>query len=110
MAELLQHSPLSEEQQHSVQVIQEAARLLLKLIQDLLDFSKLEAGQMRLEMGDVELEPTFNYIVRLLEPKVIQNGNKLDVECDPRISGFLRRLHTNYTGFDEPDSKCQQIY
>lgn len=97
MAELLQQSSLSEEQQHSVQVIQEAARLLLKLIQDLLDFSKLEAGQMRLEMGDVELEPTFNYIVRLLEPKVIQNGNKLVVERDPRISGVLEGDSTRIT-------------
>lgn len=97
MAELLQHSSLSEEQNHSVQVIQEAARLLLKLIQDLLDFSKLEAGQMRLEMGDVELEPTFNYIVRLLEPKVIQNGNRLAVDCDPRISGVLEGDSTRIT-------------
>ncbi|MGF9695479.1 MULTISPECIES: hybrid sensor histidine kinase/response regulator [Paenibacillus] len=97
MAELLQLSSLSEEQQNSVQVIQEAARLLLKLIQDLLDFSKLEAGQMRLEIGEVELEPTFKYIARLLEPKVIQNGNQLAVDCDSRISPVLEGDSTRIT-------------
>ncbi|WP_260632972.1 ATP-binding protein [Paenibacillus xylanexedens] len=89
MAEMLKLSPLSEEQENSVSVIQDAAKLLLKLIQDLLDLSKLEAGQMRLELGEVDLQETINYIIRLLEPQVRKNGNQLSIDCDPRISTLL---------------------
>lgn len=97
MAEMLKLSPLSEEQENSVSVIQDAARLLLKLIQDLLDVSKLEAGQMQLELGEVHLQETINYIVRLLDPQVRKNGNQLSVDCDPRISSTLEGDSTRIT-------------
>ncbi|WP_458126317.1 sensor histidine kinase [Paenibacillus sp. Z3-2] len=97
MAEMLRLSPLSEEQENSVSVIQDAARLLLKLIQDLLDLSKLEAGQMRLELGDVDLQETIHYIVRLLEPQVRKNGNQLSVDFDSRISTLLEGDSTRIT-------------
>ncbi|MEK4663833.1 ATP-binding protein [Priestia sp. FSL H7-0729] len=97
MAEMLKLSPLSEEQENSVSVIQDAAKLLLKLIQDLLDLSKLEAGQMRLELGEVNLQETISSIVRLLEPQVRKNGNKLSVDCDPRISTLLEGDTTRIT-------------
>ncbi|MGE6573760.1 ATP-binding protein [Paenibacillus xylanexedens] len=97
MAEMLKLSPLSEEQENSVSVIQDAAKLLLKLIQDLLDLSKLEAGQMRLELGEVDLQETINYIIRLLEPQVRKNGNQLSIDCDPRISTLLEGDSTRIT-------------
>ncbi|MCP1183487.1 ATP-binding protein [Paenibacillus sp. 1781tsa1] len=97
MAEMLKLSPLSEEQETSVSVIQDAAKLLLKLIQDLLDLSKLEAGQMRLERGEVDLQETINYIARLLEPQVRKNGNQLSVDYDPRISTLLEGDSTRIT-------------
>lgn len=97
MAELLQLSSLSEEQRNSVDVIQEAAKLLLKLIQDLLDMSKLEAKQLKLEIGEVELQSILKYIVRLLEPKIQKNGNELIIDCDPRISSSLQGDSTRIT-------------
>ncbi|MGR6543137.1 ATP-binding protein [Paenibacillus tundrae] len=97
MAELLQLSPLSEEQRNSVDVIQEAAKLLLKLIQDLLDMSKLEAKQLKLEIGEVDLQSILKYIMRLLEPKIQKNGNELIIDCDPRISSILQGDSTRIT-------------
>lgn len=97
MAEMLLLSPLSEEQENSVSVIQDAARLLLKLIQDLLDLSKLEAGQMRLELGEVNLQETIHYIVRLLEPQVRKNRNQLSVDFDSGISTLLEGDSTRIT-------------
>jgi len=97
MAEMLKLSPLSEEQENSVSVIQDAAKLLLKLIQDLLDLSKLEAGQMRLELGEVDLQETINSIVRLLEPQVRKNGNLLSINYDPSISTLLEGDSTRIT-------------
>jgi signal transduction histidine kinase/DNA-binding NarL/FixJ family response regulator len=97
MAELLQLSALTDEQKNSVAVIQEAAKLLLKLIEDLLDLSKLEAGQMRLEIAELELKSIFETIFRLLEPKVHHNGNQLSLDYDWRISTKLKGDVTRIT-------------
>ncbi|WP_315795259.1 ATP-binding protein [Paenibacillus sp. BIC5C1] len=97
MAELLQLSALTDEQQNSVAVIQEAAKLLLNLIEDLLDLSKLEAGQMRLEIAELELKSIFETIFRLLEPKVQHNGNQLSLDYDSRISTVLKGDVTRIT-------------
>jgi len=97
MAELLQLSALTDEQQNSVAVIQEAAKLLLNLIEDLLDLSKLEAGQMRLEIAELELKSIFETIFRLLEPKVQHNGNQLTLDYDSGISTVLKGDVTRIT-------------
>lgn len=97
MAELLALSPLSEEQKNSVTVIQDAARLLLKLIQDLLDFSKLNAGQMRLEQGEVKLKDILDHIMHLLKPQVEKKRNQLMIDCDSKIAAVLEGDPTRIT-------------
>ncbi|MDP9698577.1 signal transduction histidine kinase/CheY-like chemotaxis protein [Paenibacillus intestini] len=97
MAELLTLSPLSEEQKDSVIVIQEAAKLLLKLIQDLLDFSKLEAGQLRLEQGEVKLQEIMDYILRLLKPQIDKKRNRMIMDCDPEVAAVLEGDSTRIT-------------
>ncbi|UPK46145.1 ATP-binding protein [Paenibacillus pabuli] len=97
MAELMQRSALTGEQKNSVAVIQDAAKLLLNLIEDLLDLSKLEAGQMRLEIAELELKSIFDTIFRLLEPKVQHNGNQLSLDYDSRVSTVLKGDVTRIT-------------
>lgn len=53
--QLLTHAQLSQEQQHSLQVIDRNARLLLKQVNDLLDVSKLEAGKMEVQYVNTDL-------------------------------------------------------
>ncbi len=53
MAELLLHSPLSPDQGQCVQTILKSAESLLGVLNDVLDFSKLEAGAVRIELGPV---------------------------------------------------------
>ncbi|WP_145412646.1 sensor histidine kinase [Paenibacillus xylanexedens] len=97
MAELLTLSSLSKEQKDSVIVIQEAAKLLLKLIQDLLDFSKLEAGQLRLEQGEVKLQGILDYILRLLKPQIDKKRNRIIMDCDPEVAAVLEGDSTRIT-------------
>ncbi|MGQ8871684.1 ATP-binding protein [Paenibacillus sp. TSA_86.1] len=97
MAELLALSPLSAEQKESVTVIQEAAKLLLKLIQDLLDLSKLEAGQVRLEQGEVKLQEILDHIFRLLKPQIDKKRNQFLIDCDSEVAAVLEGDSTRIT-------------
>jgi len=53
MAELLLHSPLTGDQSACVKTILTSAEGLLGVLNDVLDFSKLEAGAVRIELGPV---------------------------------------------------------
>lgn len=55
MADLLEETPLNEEQTQYVDLLKSAGEHLLNLINDILDFSKLEAGLLQLHPVDFDL-------------------------------------------------------
>lgn len=55
MAELLSLSQLSTEQSEYVDVVRESGRSLLRVLNDVLDYSKIEAGKLNLETVDFNL-------------------------------------------------------
>ena len=59
MSEVLRteiYGPLGEKQQKSVRVVEESGRHLLNLINDILDVSKVESGQMELEIRPISID------------------------------------------------------
>jgi signal transduction histidine kinase/FixJ family two-component response regulator len=55
MAELMDRSPLAEEQKTRLAVVRQSGQDLLRVLNDILDFSKIEAGKLELE--DIEFDP-----------------------------------------------------
>ena len=55
MAELMDRSPLPEEQKSRLAIVRQSGQDLLRLLNDILDFSKIEAGKLELE--DIEFDP-----------------------------------------------------
>jgi len=55
MLSLLQNTALNDEQQHRLSVAQSSAKSLLSLINDILDYSKVDAGKLELEILDFNL-------------------------------------------------------
>lgn len=49
MLEMLRDTPLNENQKHYIDVIHRSGETLLEIINDILDYSKIEAGKMQLE-------------------------------------------------------------
>jgi signal transduction histidine kinase len=56
-------SPLSDEQRQAVLEIETSGHVLLTLVNDILDESKIEAGQMSLEIGCVDLKDLFDSVM-----------------------------------------------
>ncbi len=79
-------TPSNEERrQHDLRVIRDSAETLLRMINNILDLAKLEAGQRDLHPQRFELVPFLREIVDMLEPQARTKGIKLLVEPDPSL-------------------------
>lgn len=85
MTELLQDTATNPEQQEFIHTINNSAQHLLLLINDVLDFSKLEAHQMQLEQQDFNLHDCLEQIVDLLSAQAAQRGIELLLWVDPQL-------------------------
>jgi len=90
MASLLLATPLSEEQQDYAQTIQNSADSLLLIINDILDYSKIEAGKLDFEKIDFDLQVTMDEISDLVSLKAFEKGLEYVVMVSPEIEPRLR--------------------
>ena len=75
--------------------IERSGRHLLALINDVLDLSKIEAGQLTLSLADYSLSEVVNTVVTAMEPLAAEKGLALRVALDPGLPlarGDDRRL------------------
>lgn len=97
MSELLKASPLNGEQAGYADSIRVCADTLLSIINDLLDYSKLEAGKMNVMEMPLSLNETITEVVRALAYTNAERGLKTieQLELDPEmlVMGDPVRLH-----------------
>lgn len=90
MTEILRNTRLSELQQDYVETIHTSGELLLKVINDILDYSKIEAGALTLERVPVVLQAFVNEAVRPLVPLARNKGIAFEAIMDDGLpSSFL---------------------
>ncbi len=73
-----------------VRIIAESGDLLLRLIDDILDWSKIEAGQLELERHAFELAPVLADTVALLGPRASAAGIALNYTLAPEVPLYVR--------------------
>ena len=83
MAELLSDTELDSDQREFVDVINQSGKSLLRIIDDILDFSKGEAGKIELEPIPFDLEKLLHDVVRLLSNNALRKGLELIIDYPP---------------------------
>ncbi len=82
MAGLLANSDLSNDQHSKLEAIRQSGDDLLYLLNDILDYSKIEAGQLKLESREFNLAAVINRCARLWEPQAKAKGLRFNLEVD----------------------------
>lgn len=89
-ANLLRRTRLDSQQREHVSMLIDAGDVLMGLLNDVLDFSKIEAGKMELESANMSVRDRLSTIVRLWEPRALENGVRLKVRIAPDVPATVR--------------------
>ncbi|WP_146347113.1 response regulator [Phaeobacter marinintestinus] len=105
MAELMSDTELSEEQRLYADTIKNSGEALLVIINDVLDYSKIEADKLVLHPEPFDLERCIHEVVMLLQPTLRDKGLDLLVDYDLFLPtrfigdpGRIRQILTNLVG------------
>ncbi|CAM4281352.1 ATP-binding protein [Paenibacillus tarimensis] len=90
MAELLARSPMTDSQKESISIILDSGNLMLDIINDILDLSKIEAGEMKLELVRFHLRSVVDHVVQMLQSHAASQRNRVTVYFDPQIHPQLK--------------------
>lgn len=105
MAELLTDTELDEEQRLYANTIKNSGEALLVIINDVLDYSKIEAEKLVLHPEEFDLERCIHEVVMLLQPNARDKGLTMSIDFDLFLPtrfvgdpGRVRQVLTNLIG------------
>ncbi len=77
---------LNQEQRKQLTMVQNSSRHLLNLINDILDISKIEAGQLSLSLNSFDLKPSIEKMVKIASPQAEKKAIALKLDIADDIS------------------------
>jgi signal transduction histidine kinase/CheY-like chemotaxis protein len=105
MAELLCDTALTEDQRLFAETIRSSGEALLVIINDILDYSKIEAERLTFHPEPFDLERTIHEVTMLLQPRARAQGIDLLIDFDMFLPtrfvgdpGRIRQVLTNLIG------------
>ncbi|MDP4992679.1 MAG: ATP-binding protein [Marivita lacus] len=105
MADLLTETNLDSEQRLFVETIKHSGEALLVIINDVLDYSKIDADKLILHPEPFDLEQTLHEVLLLLQPSARAKGLNLRIDYDilqptrfVADPGRIRQIVTNLMG------------
>ena len=120
MNRLLLDEKLTSRQRQQVEAVEDSARLLLRIIDDILDLSKMEALKVELESNEFSLVETLDGVVTICQTSVLEKGLALNVVYDPltpdrligdpdRLQQILLNLVNNAINFTKEGGVCLTV-
>lgn len=105
MAELILETDLDPDQTMYAETISKSGTALLTIINDILNFSKIEAGRLELDIAPFNLQSATEDVVTLLSPKAVEKNVEISLRYDPDLPvafggdvGRIRQILTNIIG------------
>lgn len=96
MLHLLEKSSLDAEQRDWAETLRSSSSTLLNVLNDSLDYSKIEAGKMRLAVDEFDLRQVLQRVGKLFVPRAAEKKLTLEVQFDShlpeRVKGDADRL------------------
>lgn len=89
MADLLLLTEQTPQQREYTTVVRESSRTLLRVLNDILDYSKIEAGKLELEAINFELRSQVDSVVELLAPQYRTKGVTLTTRLASDLATFV---------------------
>ncbi len=89
MLELLEDTPLNEEQRDLIETIQLSGDQLLHVVNDILDFSKIEAGKMNFEYRPFDPRKVIKGVLAIFHAQVERKGIALESNISEDIPDYL---------------------
>lgn len=80
MCQLLLESDLDHNQQDYAETIAQSAQSLLALINDVLDFSRIEAGKLTIERAPLDLQALLGEVAQLMQVRANEKGLRLELD------------------------------
>lgn len=90
MLDLLSDMPLDSKSKNFVDVAQNSAEMLLTVINDILDLSKIESGKLKIENIQFDLKKSVEDAAVLLSKQAMQKGLELSCFIDPGLHSSLQ--------------------
>lgn len=90
MTSLLLDTDLSTKQRDYVQKISTSSTNLLTILNDILDYSRVEAGKLELEIRSLELKQLMDDVVVLFAKTAEEKGLRLDYTIDPNVPSHIQ--------------------
>jgi signal transduction histidine kinase/CheY-like chemotaxis protein len=89
MTELLMLTDLTDEQRSLARVVQSSSDALMQILNDILDYSKIEAGKLTLEEVDVNVPDVVASVIDLVRPQFVSKGVRLDTCFDVTLRSMM---------------------
>ena|GEM_PF-6776503 len=90
MAGLIRTTHLDAQQDSFAKGIEDSAQALMHIVDDVLDFSKIDAGKLKIEELELDLLAIVEASVDVLATRANEKGLRLSSYVDPRVPALLR--------------------
>lgn len=82
MLELLKETKLTEQQDKMLGTLDKSGHLLMTILNDVLDYSKIDSGNIRLDKRNFNLRQCIEESVQLMQHKAIENKNTIEFDLE----------------------------
>lgn len=85
MVEVLENEALTAKQRRITETIRNSSNSLLRIVDDILDSAKIEAGKLELEETEVQFHHEIELVASSVQPEAMKNNVEIALYCDPAI-------------------------